>query len=337
MSGILINDNSTAVEAYNNLDATSDMLSSAVNKLSSGLQIQTAADDPAGYLVGQYLQEESNGYGQSISNAQDAVSVLQTAQGALNQEASVLQTMNTLATEAANGGVQDASTSAAAQSEFASLQAELDQIATSTTYGTTPLLGGTYSGETFQVGPYDSANDQVVVTIAAATSTALAVNTTAVSIGSVSAAEAAMTAVQTCHLHGGQPGRRRRCHAEPDSGSRLEPDHCAAEHRVGARQPGGRQRGAGDGSLHLGPDPRAVGRGDPRPGRAAAEPGPEAAAVAGSGGITRSRRHGGEPLGGSRRPGVPPVTAETRLDTTRGAGADRWSMGPSVSQAWFPG
>ena len=123
MSGILINDNSTAVEAYNNLDATSDMLSSAVNKLSSGLQIQTAADDPAGYLVGQYLQEESNGYGQSISNAQDAVSVLQTAQGALNQEASVLQTMNTLATEAANGGVQDASTSAAAQSEFASLQA----------------------------------------------------------------------------------------------------------------------------------------------------------------------------------------------------------------------
>ncbi len=121
MSGILINDNSTAVEAYNNLDATSDMLSSAVNKLSSGLQIQTAADDPAGYLVGQYLQEESNGYGQSISNAQDAVSVLQTAQGALNQEASVLQTMNTLATEAANGGVQDASTSAAAQSEFASL------------------------------------------------------------------------------------------------------------------------------------------------------------------------------------------------------------------------
>jgi hypothetical protein len=127
MSGILINDNSTAVEAYNNLDATSDMLSSAVNKLSSGLQIQTAADDPAGYLVGQYLQEESNGYGQSISNAQDAVSVLQTAQGALNQEASVLQTMNTLATEAANGGVQDASTSAAAQSEFASLQAELDR------------------------------------------------------------------------------------------------------------------------------------------------------------------------------------------------------------------
>jgi flagellin len=196
MSGLYINDNSTAVEAYNNLDATSDMLSSAVNKLSSGLNIQTAADDPAGYLVGQYLQEESNGYGQAISNAQDAVSVLQTAQGALNQEASVLQTMNTLANQAANGGVQDASTSAAVQAEFSSLQSELDQIASSTTYGTTPLLGGTYAGETFQVGPYNSASDQVVVTIAAATSTALGVNAAAVNVGTTASAETAMDAVQ---------------------------------------------------------------------------------------------------------------------------------------------
>ena len=196
MSGLYINDNSTAVEAYNNLDATSDMLSSAVNKLSSGLNIQTAADDPAGYLVGQYLQEESNGYGQAISNAQDAVSVLQTAQGALNQEASVLQTMNTLANQAANGGVQDASTSAAVQAEFSSLQSELDQIASSTTYGTTPLLGGTYAGETFQVGPYNSASDQVVVTIAAATSTALGVNAVAVNVGTTASAETAMDAVQ---------------------------------------------------------------------------------------------------------------------------------------------
>ncbi len=196
MSGLLINDNITAVQAYNNLDATSASVQMAVSQLSSGLRIQTAADNPAGYVAGQYLQEQSNGYGQAISNAQDAVSVLQTAQGALNQEASVLQTMNTLATAAANGGVQDASTLAASQAEFASLQAQLDQIANSTTYGTTPLLGGTYAGETFQVGPYNSANDQVIVTIAGSTSTLLAVNAAAVSIGTVAAAEAAMTAVQ---------------------------------------------------------------------------------------------------------------------------------------------
>jgi flagellin len=197
MSGLIINDNLTAIDAYNNLDATSSMLSQAVGELSSGLQINTAADNPSGYVSGELLQAESNGYGQAINNAQTAVSVLQTAQGALNQEASVLQAMNTLATAAANGGSQDAGTLAAGQAEFASLQAELDQIAGSTTYGTTPLLGGTYSGETFQVGPYASANDEVVVTIAASTSTSLAVNAAAVSIGSVAAAEAAMTAVQT--------------------------------------------------------------------------------------------------------------------------------------------
>jgi flagellin len=196
MSGLIINDNITALNATNNLNATSNMLSQAVGKLSSGLNIQTAADDPSGYVQAQYLQEQSNGYGAAISNAQDAVSVLQTAQGALNQESTVLQTMNTLATSAANGGTLDASSSAAAQSEFASLQNELDQIAGSTTYGTTPLLGGTYTGQTFQVGPYATANDQVIISISASDSTTLGVNTSAVSIGTASAAAAAMTAVQ---------------------------------------------------------------------------------------------------------------------------------------------
>jgi flagellin len=196
MSGLLINYNAAAASSANDLSATNSALSQAVGELSSGLQIQTAADNPSGYVVGQYLQEEANGYTQAISNTQDAVSVLQTAQGALGQEASVLQTMNSLATEAANGGTQDASTLSAAQSEFASMQAELDQIAGSTSYGSTPLLGGTYSGETFQVGPYNNASDQIVLTIASSTATSLAVNTAAVSIGTVAAAEAAMTAVQ---------------------------------------------------------------------------------------------------------------------------------------------
>ena len=196
MSGLLINYNAAAVESSNNLDATNSALTQAVSELSSGMQIQSAADNPSGYVIGQYLQEEANGYTQAINNTQDAVSVLQTAQGALGQEASVLQTMNTLATEASNGGTQDAATLAAAQAEFVSMQNELDQIAGSTSYGQTPLLGGTYSGETFQVGPYNTASDQIVITIAGSTSTILGVNTAVVSIGTVAAAEAAMTAVQ---------------------------------------------------------------------------------------------------------------------------------------------
>lgn len=196
MSGLLINYNSAAVTSYNALDATNTAISQTVGELSTGLQIQSAADNPAGYVIGQYLQEEGNGYTQAISNVQTAVSVLQTAQGALGQEASILQTMNTLATQVANGGTQTSTTLSASQAEFASLQNELDQIAASTNYGGTPLLNGSYAGETFQVGPYNTASNQIVITIAASDSTALGVNSTQASIGSVSAAEAAMTAVQ---------------------------------------------------------------------------------------------------------------------------------------------
>lgn len=198
MSGIDINYNAAAVNSYNNLDATQTAIASIVSQLSSGYQIQTAADNPAGYVVGQYLQLEGNGYTQAISNVQSAVSVLQTAQGALGQEASILQTMNTLATQVANGGTQTTTTLAASQAEFASLQSELDQISASTNFGGTSLLNGSYAGQTFQVGPYNQASDQIVITIASSSSSALGVSSAsgAVSIGTVSAAEAAMTAVQ---------------------------------------------------------------------------------------------------------------------------------------------
>jgi flagellin len=195
MSGLIINDNMTSVNAYNNLDRTNNALQSAVSKLSSGLNIQNAADNPAGYVEGQLLQEQANGYGQAISNAQDAVSVLQTAQGALNQESSVLQTMNTLATAAANGGTQDANQLAAGQAEFASLQSELDQISGSTSYGSKALLDGTYTAQTFQVGAYNQASNQVSITIGAADSTTLGVGP-AVKIDTVANAQAAMDAVQ---------------------------------------------------------------------------------------------------------------------------------------------
>ncbi len=194
MSGLLINYNAAAVSAYNNLDQTSASLTQTVGQLSSGLQIQSAADNPAGYVVGQSLQMESNGYTQAISNAQDAVSVLQTAQGALGQESTILQTMNTLATQAANGGSQSASSQAAAQAEFASLTSQLDQIASSTNYGGTSLLNGSYSG-TFQVGPYNTTVDQITVAISASGSAALSL--TGLSLASTASAQAAMSAVQT--------------------------------------------------------------------------------------------------------------------------------------------
>ena len=195
MSGLLINYNAAAVAAYNNLDQTNTNLTQTVGQLSSGLQIQTAADNPAGYAIGQQLQMEANGYTQAISNTQNAVSVLQTAQGALGQEASILQTMNTLATQAANGGATSSTAATAANSEFTQLAAELTQIASSTNYAGQNLLDGSYSNQQFQVGPTASANNFVAVTIAGMMAGSLGVS--GLDITTVGGATGAMALVQT--------------------------------------------------------------------------------------------------------------------------------------------
>jgi len=193
---LFINSNVQALQAYNNLNATESSLGQAVSELSSGLAIQTAADNASGYVIGQYLQEQSNGMSQAIANAQNATSLLQTAQGAFNQEEQILQQMNTLAVQSANGGVQDSASLAANQQQFQALQNELTQIANSTQYGSTQLLNGSYSNQTFQVGAFDSTFDQISVSIKASDATSLGVGVASVSIGSIASAQAAISAVQ---------------------------------------------------------------------------------------------------------------------------------------------
>jgi flagellin len=168
---LLINDNLSALGAQNNLAKTDIQLASVTSQLSSGLQIQTAADNPAGYSIAQSLQFEINGYGASLANAQDSVSMLQTAQGALNQEEAILQTMNTLATEASNS--IDAYNTAYSGDvlEFNGLMAQLQQIGQSTTYAGVNLLDGSHPVLTFQVGPTATANNQVVVNLPASQAT----------------------------------------------------------------------------------------------------------------------------------------------------------------------
>lgn len=194
---LTVNTNISAIDAYNNLNATSNAMSNTVSELSSGLQIQTAADNASGYVIAQGLNVQANGLGVGITNGQDAVSVLQIASGAMNQQISILQRMNQLATTAANAGAQDTQSLNADQQEFAALQAQLDQIANSTSFGTTQLLNGSYTNQSFQIGAYDSTNDVVTVSISALTTGALGVATGSVSIGTSNAgATAAMSAVQ---------------------------------------------------------------------------------------------------------------------------------------------
>ncbi len=141
MSSLVVNTNIAAIDAYNNLNATDTAMSKAISQLSSGLQIQSAADNPAGYVVSQDLLSQSNGYQQAVSNAQNGVSMIQTANGALNQISSLLQTMDSLAINSSNGATNSSQSLSANQQEFAALQNQIDQIANTTSFGSTEPVG----------------------------------------------------------------------------------------------------------------------------------------------------------------------------------------------------
>lgn len=194
MSSLVVNNNLSALNAFNNVNSTDQAMSTAISRLSSGLQIQTAADNPAGYVVAEGLDSQANGYQVAISNAQNGVSLIQTASGALNQIASILQTMNQLALSSANGATNDSNSLNANQQEFSALANQINQIAETTSFGTKALLDGTFSNQTLQVGAFDNTNQQLTITISASTTGALGVSLS--SVGSQASAQAAVAAVQ---------------------------------------------------------------------------------------------------------------------------------------------
>jgi flagellin len=145
-----INSNISAMNAYRNLSATDKSMSGSLEKLSSGLRINKAADDAAGLSISQGLQSQIGGLKVAARNAQDGVNVVQTADGALNETGAILQRMRDLSVQAANGGSQDSDAQNAANVEFLELNKELDRISQTTKFGSQSILGGTYTG-TFQV------------------------------------------------------------------------------------------------------------------------------------------------------------------------------------------
>ncbi|MFB9640596.1 flagellin N-terminal helical domain-containing protein, partial [Streptomyces spiralis] len=149
--GMRINQNIGAMNAYRNLSVTDNQMSKSLEKLSSGFRINRAADDAAGLSISEGLRSQVGGLKVAVRNAQDGVSVVQTAEGALTETHSILQRMRDLAVQASNGGSQNADAQKAANLEFSQLTDELDRIAGNTTFGTQKLLDGTYNG-TFQIG-----------------------------------------------------------------------------------------------------------------------------------------------------------------------------------------
>src|SRR5262245_26438603 len=149
--GLRINQNIAAQNAYRNLSVTDGQMSKSLEKLSSGFRINRAADDAAGLSISEGLRSQVGGLKVAVRNAQDGISVAQTAEGALNEVHSVLQRMRDLSVQAANGGANDDAAKGAAQKEFAQLNAELDRIGDTTSFGKSKLFDGGYNG-TFQVG-----------------------------------------------------------------------------------------------------------------------------------------------------------------------------------------
>ena len=189
--GLRINQNVEAMNAYRHLSSTNNHMSKSLEKLASGFRINRAADDAAGLSISEKLRSQVGGFKVAMQNAQDGISMLQTAEGALNETTSLLQRVRDLAVQAANG-TQDTESRAAADAEVSSALAEIDRIANSTKYGSTSLLSAT-SSFTFQVGNTSASSDKISVSVSVMTTTGLSVN--GLSISTASAAASALASI----------------------------------------------------------------------------------------------------------------------------------------------
>jgi flagellin len=158
-----INQNIDAFNSYRNLSVTQGQMSKSLEKLSSGFRINRAADDAAGLAISEGLRAQTGGLKVAVRNAQDGISVVQTAEGALTETHSILQRMRDLAVQASNDGALSDSDKGKADKEYQALALELDDIANKTSFNGTKLLDGSYSAKTFQVGA--NSGDTLSVTI----------------------------------------------------------------------------------------------------------------------------------------------------------------------------
>src|SRR5690606_2155849 len=157
-----VQNNVSAMNAYRNLTNTQNNLSSSLEKLSSGFRINRAADDAAGLAISEGLRSQIGGLNVAIRNAQDGISVVQTAEGALNETHAILQRMRDLSVQAANTGALSDTAKGNIQAELDQLAEGLDAIADQTQFNGTKLLDGKFNG-TFQVGANEGETIDVVI------------------------------------------------------------------------------------------------------------------------------------------------------------------------------
>ncbi len=148
---LTVNTNVASLNTQKNLNKASDALSTTMQRLSSGLKINSAKDDAAGLQISNRLTSQINGLNVAVKNANDGISIAQTAEGAMQESTNLLQRMRELALQSANGSNSDEDR-ASLQQEFNALSGELTRIANTTTFGGRNLLDGSFGTTSFQIG-----------------------------------------------------------------------------------------------------------------------------------------------------------------------------------------
>jgi flagellin len=182
----------SALNTNRQLGISTSALSTSTEKLSSGYKINRAADDAAGLSISEKMRSQIRGLNKASDNAQDGVSLVQTAEGALNETHSILQRMNELATQAAN----DTNTTVdrnAIQDEIDQLTSEINRIQSTTQFNTMNLLDGSFSNKNLQVGSLSGQK----ITISISQMSASAIGISKLSVSSFSSAGAAMSSIQS--------------------------------------------------------------------------------------------------------------------------------------------
>ncbi|WP_166263153.1 flagellin [Marinobacter caseinilyticus] len=170
----IINTNTASLNAQRNLNASQRDADTALQRLSSGLRINSAKDDAAGLAISERFTSQINGLNQAVRNANDGISLAQVAEGALGESGNILQRIRELAVQSANA-TNSASDRRALQSEVNQLKQELERIATTTEFNGLKLLDGSFQAQKFQAGANE--NQTIAVSIAGARTTDLANNT----------------------------------------------------------------------------------------------------------------------------------------------------------------
>ena len=159
---LVVNTNVSSLNAQRNLVGTNKSLTRSIQRLSSGLRINSAKDDAAGLAISDRMNSQVRGLNQAVRNANDGISLAQTAEGALQESTNILQRMRELAVQSANDS-NTGSDRASIQKEVNQLQQELERIANTTTFNGKTLLDGTFVSQRFHIGAY--ANQTITVDI----------------------------------------------------------------------------------------------------------------------------------------------------------------------------